>query len=219
MISNYFSNNLLGAYRTCKYSTYRNTSACEALGNMCVLNLYASSTSAVNIDACKAFNLIQNSGQTGQSLLYGQSMPWLFYLTNSGSNNNYYIQSGTNDPNNPYIILQFNNKCSSSYLAFYAAQYRLNGSLIKYDTIDVSKFQLCNYLSTSFSEASQVSPFSATNYQQSCSVSAGTLLEIGKNPIFYDVFLKYSTSTNLYPIPVAVQASGNFSNLKIYQIS
>ena len=216
LISNYLSKNLLGVYRTCRYSTYRNISACEALGNMCVLSLYVSSTSPTNIDACRAFNLIQNSGQLGQTstTLYGQSMPWLFYLTNSNGNNNYYLQSGTNDPSNPFIILQFNNKCSSSYLSFYAAQYRLNGSLIKYDAIDISKFQLCNFLSTSYSEASRLNPFSATNYQQSCSVPAGTLLEIGQNPIFYDVYLKYSPSSNLYPLPVAV--IGNYIVLKLH---
>jgi hypothetical protein len=217
LISSYLSNSLLGTYRTCKYSAYRNTTACEALGNMCVLSLYVSSSLASNIDACKAFTSIQNSGQSGSStILYGTSMPWLFYIGDYNTNNNNYLQSGTNDPSSPFIILQFSNKCSSSFLSFYATQYRLNGTLIKYEAIDISKFQLCNYLSTSFSEASQLSPFSATNYQQSCSVSAGTLLEIGQNPIFYDVFLKYSTSTNLYPVPVAIKADGNFKFLFLF---
>ena len=210
VISNYFSNNLLGTYRTCKYSNSRNSTACQALGNMCVLSMYITSSLTSNYDACKVFTIIQNSGSPF-NLLYGQSMPWLFYTNNFNGVRDDYVKSGTGDPNSPYIILQFDNKCASSYLSFYAAQYRLNGTLMKYESIDISRFQLCNYLSTSFSQVSQLSPFSATNYQQTCTVSAGSLLEIGRSPIFYDVFLKYSTSSNLYPLPINVRADGNLN--------
>lgn len=206
ILSSYLSENLLGVFRTCRSLTQRNSTACQTLGNMCALNIYVSDTDSAKIDACKAFISLQQSGTTTatNNVLFGQFMPWLFYLNTYGSFKRSYILTGTNDPSSQFIFLEFENKCTAKYLSFYAAQYRLNGSLISYDTIDISKFQLCNSLSSTFSEASQVNPFSATNYQQSCTVSGSSLYELGKNPIFYDVYLKYSTSSNLYPIPVIV---------------
>ena len=212
IVSNYYSANLLGVYRTCRTLSVRNSTACQALGNMCVLNVYASTTSSSNVDPCKAFNIIQNGGTTINSL-YGQFMPWLFYLTTYGPYHTYYTQSGTNDGSSQYIFLEFQNKCSAKNLAFYAAQYRLNGSLLSYDAIDISTLQLCNRYSTSFSEASQVNPFSATNYHQSCSIPASTLVDVGKSPIFYDMFLKFSASSNLYPLPAIINPDGRMNCL------
>jgi hypothetical protein len=222
IFSYYFSQNLKGNYRTCKTFNKRNSTACQSLGNLCVLNLYTY-ISSTNIDACRAFSSIpktaislSNNLISEENILYGVNMPWLYYSQNLGAYKSVYDSSGTNDPNNKYINLKFTNKCEPSYFSFYASEYRLNGSLIRYDAIDISRFQLCNFLTTSYFKASQVSPFSATNYIQSCTISTDSLMKIGSEPVFYDLYLKYSESSNVFPIPVVFtnykDSSGNEVN-------
>ena len=45
-------------------------------------------------------------------------------------------------------------------------------------------------------------PFSASYFTQSCSISVGSLLKYGSEPVFYDFYLKYSNATNLFPLPI-----------------
>jgi len=75
----------------------------------------------------------------------------------------------------------------------------LNGSLVSFDQIDISKLQLCNLLTNNFQ---QVSPFSATDFSQTCSISVNSLLNFGSNPLFYDFYIMYGNSSTLFPIPV-----------------
>lgn len=203
-LSVYYQNNLIGAFRTCRSTSRRNATGCQVLGNMCVLNLYnyLSSLSS-NIDPCKAFNNIPQAATSSsiQNQLYGTNMPWLQYPQAFGAYTTIYETSGIG--NGEYLTLTFDNKCVSSTLSFVAAEYSLNGKLNSFGAVDISKFQLCNFLSTSFAQASQVSPFSATNYQQTCTISAASLLTYSSNPLFYDLYLKYSNSS-LFPVPVKV---------------
>lgn len=96
------------------------------------------------------------------------------------------------------------NRCKSNVLGFYAARYTLNGTFIDFGPIDISQLQLCNFLTSSLSTVSQVSPFSATNYYQSCSIQVQSLINLGQSPIFYDLYLKYDNTANLLPIPLQV---------------
>lgn len=93
-------------------------------------------------------------------------------------------------------------------MSFYAAQYSLNGKLTNYGAIDVAQFQLCNYFAASYTSSSRISPFSATNFYQSCSIQVQTLLALGATPSFYDIYLKYDNTTDLLALPVVVSGSG-----------
>ncbi len=45
-------------------------------------------------------------------------------------------------------------------------------------------------------------PFTATNYNLSCTITAAELLRYGADPVFYDLYLKYDGSNSVLPIPV-----------------
>ena len=69
--SGYFSQNLLSTYRTCRLNSKRNVTACQALGNMCVLNMYR----VQGINVCGSFNRIPKS--TSKFLQY---FLYFFYI-------------------------------------------------------------------------------------------------------------------------------------------
>jgi hypothetical protein len=166
ILSCYYSDYLLSIYKQCQESTRRNVTACQTLANLCVLNLY--SYTSIKVDACRAFFQIQNNILTSSniqiSIAYGENMPWIRYTDLYATLIATYSSLGTYDTNGKYIRLSYTNKCQpSDSLYFVASQYLLNGTLLKFDKIDISKFQLCNYLSASYSKASQVSPFSGKN--------------------------------------------------------
>lgn len=51
---------------------------------------------------------------------------------------------------------------------------------------------------------SRMSVFSATNYYQSCSIQIQSLLNLGTDPTFFDVYLKYDNSSNVLPLPAVI---------------
>ena len=202
IVSLYYSSYLLATYRTCRTVSRRNVSACEALGNLCVLNLY-NNVQSNKVDACQAFNSIPktSSSSGGTNVVWGDNMPWLTYTETYGTFLSYYSSTGTSDTSAQYIYLKFDNKCQNSLLNFISAEYSLNGSLLRTGNFDVNRLQLCNILSVD-SETPQVSPFSATNFQQSCSINLKSLLNFGASPVFYDLFLQYASNSKMLPVPV-----------------
>ena len=223
----YLVDYLASIYVECSDSTRRNATACQALANLCVLNLYtswqaASSSSSTKVDACQAFFALQNSQSSSsssssnnqqasgnsaaqQQVLYGSDMPWLAYLDSLSNYYSAYLSGGgIGDSAYPYITLEFDNRCAPSKLSLLAAQYSLSGSLLSYDTLDMAKLQLCNYLTSSLAEAAALSPFAGVNYAQSCSVSVSALLAFAQpTTVFYDLFIKYGNAS-AYPLPVVV---------------
>ncbi|RNA07664.1 meckelin isoform X1 [Brachionus plicatilis] len=194
--SEFVSVNLISAFTQCRTSR-RNATACQVLANMCVLNIYTIFVQS-GFDACEAFFSLRGTNQ--ESIFWGQYIPWLVYPQSYASYFSNYENSGLGD--NRFLKLSFEDKCESSTFEFYANQYNLDGSFHSGSFVDISKFQLCNYLSPSYSLASKVSPFSATNYNQSCLLPVSTLLEFGKEPKFFELFLKFDNSSDLLPIPV-----------------
>jgi hypothetical protein len=189
----YFSQNLIPAFRTCARYSKRNVTSCQALANLCVLNLYNSYAPSLALtDACSAFNsLVKTSNGQTTNVIWGDNMPWLYYIQSNAAFMTSYASSGING-NGQFLGITFNSECSSDTLGFYAAKYTLGGKFVSFGPIDVSELQLCNKLRTGYGLASEVSPFSASNYQQSCSVSVASLLSYGSNAVFYDLYLKVS---------------------------
>ena len=194
VVSLYYSTYLRAVYRTCRTSSIRNTTACQTLGNLCVLNLYNKLGSG---DACTAFNAILQPATSGSTTVWGFDLPWLNYAeTYSIYQANYLSYINSNTP----IRLNFApNKCQPTGLAFYAAAYALNGTLLSYGQFNVTNMQLCNLLSSNYAQAS---PFSGSYFAQSCSISANALLNFQSSPVFYDFYLQYGNSTTLFPVPV-----------------
>lgn len=205
--STYLSNQLVGLYQTCRDTTRRNVTSCEALGNLCALKLYAFNLISNNIDACTLFentvNILLSSQSNAANQFWDANAPWLVYPVTFGTYKSAYDATGISTTGTAqYLNLKLDNRCKSSVLSFYAAKYNLQGDLLSFGPVDISEFQLCNFLTTSFALASDVSPFAATNYQQKCSITVGSLLKYGETPVFYDLYLKYSNSSKLFPVPV-----------------
>lgn len=213
----YSTQYLLAAYRTCRLLAKRNVTACQLLGNICVLNLYNYLSNSV--DACRAFDsiLATNGGSTTaiNAGIWSDNMPWLNYVESYNSYLLNYDSAGTNDASSRFIKLTFDNKCNTQVLGFYGAQYALSGELLRFGLVDITEFQLCNRI---LGSAARVSPFSATNFDQSCMVTAQALLDFGdRNSIFYDLYLKYSAGSNMLPVALKIlnfleRASGAFVN-------
>jgi meckelin len=199
----YFKENLISVDRTCLRPGKRNVTSCQSLGNMCVLNLYISLSNGAQLDPCRAFNRLPKSDNSNsQDLVWGDNMPWLTYSQTLSVYQTTYAGSGINSQNE-FLKISFENKCQSSSLKFYSATYALNGRLLSFLPVDLSEFQLCNYLSSDYKLKSQISPFSATNFNQKCSISVERLLEFGSDPKFYDLYIRYSSNgSNVIPIPV-----------------
>jgi hypothetical protein len=200
-LSWYYTTYLLSVYRACLpdcsvQPCRRNATACQTLGNMCVLNLY-NNYFPKGIEACAAFDSIDERN------LWATNMPWLKYGTTESLKvyQTTYLASASILPSG-LINLKFTEKCNSASMNFYAAEYSLKGALKSFEQFDVSKLQLCNFLKSSSYANPKINPFTATNYVQNCSISVRELLAYGASPVFYDVYLKYGTSSNLLPIPV-----------------
>ena len=185
----YYSTYLVSVYRTCRTNTKRNATACQALGNLCVLNMY---NTLKSVDACTAFNSVQKtSSSVSNGVDWGDLMPWLFYSSTYEALKSSYTSIGTSDSQAQYITLKFSgsNRCNASLFSFYAAIYALNGSLLSYGPINLGDLQLCNQLSQ-YENVATVSPFSTSSFYQSCNLSASSLLDYAQEPLFYDLYLK-----------------------------
>ena len=186
------------AYYQCRSATSRNETACQLLLNMCTLIYNIQASQSTTVDVCAAFRSIVNLGsQKGLPLLdFYQSFYLSSYLTSSESQ--------------VFLYLTYNNSiktCQSSALSFVAAKYSLNGKLISYSTLDLSELEICNLFGTGEARPSS-SSFIAINYKQSCTISVSQLMQLStKEPVFYDLYLRYQLSNGSYvllPVPTVV---------------
>ena len=200
ILSDYLKNNLIPAHTQCRKSNRRNATSCQQLANLCVLNQYTV-LGETSFDACRAYNSLKPTG-VQENIYWSDFIPWLVYPQSYSTYITNYDNYGLG--NNRYLKLSFDNKCKSTTFSFYANEYKLDGTFVKNSQIDISKFQLCNYLSNTFSLASKISPFSATNYLQSCNLTVASLLTFAEDPTFYDLFLKFGNTTELLAVPVKV---------------
>ena len=206
--SHLFEDLLLGTYLTCKLRSNRNMTSCQALANLCVLNLYSfvgEELIGVNVDACKAYNeLYLKEIETISSTQPKVELPWIEYSV--------YAESQTlGIYNGEYNVLGINGKklrlesldsCGQDRYQLYAAEYNLNGQLNKLGQFDVSTLQLCNRFLAA-QGGYKVNPFSTSEFDQSCQISVEKLLQVPT--VFYDLFLDYQgNKSDLFPLAVKV---------------
>jgi hypothetical protein len=165
--SSYLRQYLRVAYFTCglESNQNRNSTSCQILANMCALNLYNTQRGQTTLDACTAF---RNIKQINDQIVDKTSnnyidLPWIFYTEKLDFYNELYSTSGFNST---FINVKFDDGCKKTGLQFYAAQYSLDGDLIKFDKFDFGELNLCNLISTKI-DFSKESPFSLTDYSQS----------------------------------------------------
>uniref|UniRef100_UPI0037E7BDA2 meckelin n=1 Tax=Semicossyphus pulcher TaxID=241346 RepID=UPI0037E7BDA2 len=205
--SAWFVQNLFSSSAACL--VFSNLTACQALGNMCVMNMH--SFSGVSTDACGLFNTIFRSRaalSSTQDISYWRvSLPWLYYGDEPGL-------AGRVLQTDPVPIgFSFRGRNKNTDIKLRAAVYNVRGEFLRWEPVGGGNLQLCPDTATK-----QTAAFSfGTAYQQSCSLSVKQLLDSYPEPLFYDVFMELDGGDNnkLLPLPTLVynqQYNGRFIN-------
>ncbi|XP_038965736.1 meckelin isoform X1 [Rattus norvegicus] len=174
--------------------THSNLTSCQALGNMCVMNM--NSYDSTTFDACRLFHYVFEgaAGLTGVHSVpfWRQNLPWLFYGDQPGLASQ--VLSTTPLPTN------FSFK-GQNQLKFVAASYDIRGNFIRWQTVKGGVLQLCPDTERRLDAAYSF----GTTYQQNCEISLSKLLADFPSPVFYDIYLEYTDEVQhhyLWAIPV-----------------
>nr|XP_004656991.2 meckelin isoform X1 [Jaculus jaculus] len=190
--SEWFAKYLQATAAAC--SMYVNLTSCQALGNMCVMNM--NSYDSTTFDACRLFQYIFESSAALSSVhsipFWRQNLPWLFY----GDQPGLAPQVLTAVP----LPTNFSFK-GQSQLKLVAASYDIRGNFLKWQTLEGGVLQLCPDTETRLNAAYSF----GTTYQQNCELSVSKILSDFPSPIFYDIYLEYTDEEqhqNIWAIPV-----------------
>uniref|UniRef100_C9JRQ8 Transmembrane protein 67 n=1 Tax=Homo sapiens TaxID=9606 RepID=C9JRQ8_HUMAN len=187
---------------------YANLTSCQALGNMCVMNM--NSYDFATFDACGLFQFIfENTAglSTVHSIsFWRQNLPWLFYGDQLGLAPQ--VLSSTSLPTN----FSFKGENQNTKLKFVAASYDIRGNFLKWQTLEGGVLQLCPDTETRLNAAYSF----GTTYQQNCEIPISKILIDFPTPIFYDVYLEY-TDENQHQYILAVPVLNlNLQHNKIF---
>ena len=184
----FFSDNLIAAQSVCKQNS--NLTACQLLGNLCVLldyNRELADGRGSTTDACKEYIKIMDE-KTKQETVHkiedwAPTLPWLYYKI-SVKDALEVLQS--RDLTAKYVANQ--------ELTYVLAMYTLNGSFVGLKN-GTDMIQPCKDRPSKLAAASRF----ATNYQSSCLVTVQDLMSMPM--YFFDMYL-ITENGELYPIPV-----------------
>uniref|UniRef100_A0A3P8UGI6 Transmembrane protein 67 n=1 Tax=Cynoglossus semilaevis TaxID=244447 RepID=A0A3P8UGI6_CYNSE len=205
--SAWFVKNLYSSAAACL--VFSNLTACQALGNMCVLNMH--SFSGVSNDACGLFNAIFRSkaamSSTHDISYWRSNLPWLYYGDEPGL-------AGRVLQTDPVpVSFSFRGKNKNTDIKLLTAVYDVGGQFVRWEAIGRGNLQLCPDTAVKKSAALSF----GTAYKEGCDLSVADLLENHPTPLFYDVFMDLGGGENrkLLPLPTLVynqQYSGRFIN-------
>ncbi|XP_074509832.1 meckelin [Sebastes fasciatus] len=205
--SAWFIQNLYSSYAAC--FVFSNLTACQALGNMCVMNMH--SFRGVSTDACGLFNTIFRSRaalSSTQDISYWRvNLPWLYYGDEPG------LASRVLQTDPVPISFSFRGRNKNTDIKLLAAVYNVSGEFLRWEAVGGRNLQLCPETTTK-----QAAAFSfGTAYQESCDLSVEELLDTHPEPLFYDVFMDLGGGEDrkLLPLPTLVynqQYNGRFIN-------
>ncbi|XP_039733059.1 meckelin isoform X1 [Pteropus medius] len=176
---------------------YANLTSCQALGNMCVMNM--NSYDSTTFDACWLFQFVfENTAglRTVHSVpFWRQNLPWLFYGDQLGLAPQ--VLSTTPLPTN----FSFKGQNQNTKMKFVAASYDVKGNFLKWQTLEGGVLQLCPDTEIRLNAAYSF----GTTYQQNCEISISNILTNFPTPIFYDVYLEYNDENQhqyIWAVPV-----------------
>uniref|UniRef100_A0A7N6FE19 Transmembrane protein 67 n=1 Tax=Anabas testudineus TaxID=64144 RepID=A0A7N6FE19_ANATE len=188
------------------YSAYSNLTACQALGNMCVMNMH--SFSGLSTDACGLFNTIFRSraaaGSTQDISYWRANLPWLYYGEEPG------LASRVLQTSPVPIGFSFRgtNKVGNKLQAqLVAAVYNVRGEFLRWEKVGGGNLQVrCQMLRQIVLLLTKLNIFSLAQ-----------LLSAHPEPLFYDLFMDLGGEKNrkLLPLPTLVynqQYNGRFIN-------
>ncbi|XP_056619132.1 meckelin isoform X2 [Triplophysa dalaica] len=189
---------------------FSNRTACQALGNMCVMNMH--SFSSITNDACGLYNTIYRATSaqgSSQDISYWRSnLPWLYYGEQSG------LASRILQTEPLPVGFSFKGAQKNTNIELLAAVYSMRGDFLRWESVGGGNLQLCPD-----TPARQQSAFTfGTAYKQTCVLSVSELLIGYPEPVFYDVFLVIQSAQEtrrLLAVPllnVNQQFNGQFIN-------
>ncbi|XP_052000101.1 meckelin [Xyrauchen texanus] len=189
---------------------FSNRTACQALGNICVMNMHSSST--ITNDACGLYNTIYRAtaaqGSSQDITFWRSNLPWLYYGEQPG------LASQALQTEPLPVGFSFKGAQKNTNIALLAAAYSVRGEFLRWESIGGGNLQLCPDIPTR-----QQSAFTfGTAYKQSCLLSVSELLIGYPEPVFYDVFLviqKALEDKRLLAVPLLnfnQQYNGQFIN-------
>ncbi|XP_075405605.1 meckelin isoform X2 [Tenrec ecaudatus] len=195
LASEWFAKNLQSSAAACW--VYANLTSCQALGNMCVMNM--NSYDAATFDACRLFQLVfENTAglRTVHSVsFWRQNLPWLLYGDQPGLASQ--VLGSTPLPTN----FSFKGHGQNTKLNFVATSYDVSGNFLKWQTLEGGVLQLCPDTDVRLNAAYSF----GTTYQQNCEILLSKLLTDFPTPIFYDVYLAYTDENQqqrIWAVPV-----------------
>uniref|UniRef100_A0A8B9MMK9 Transmembrane protein 67 n=1 Tax=Accipiter nisus TaxID=211598 RepID=A0A8B9MMK9_9AVES len=195
LTSAWFLKNLQSSASACWL--YSNLTACQALGNMCVMNMNSLSSSST--DACGLFQYIYvNTARLGivhSIAFWRHNLPWQYYGDQPG------LASQVLEANHFPAIFSFKGTDKDVKLQFIAASFDAAGNFLKWQSVEGGILQLCPDTQTKLNAAYAF----GTTYQQSCKIPVLKILSDFANPIFYDLFLEYNGDNGqqyLWAVPV-----------------
>ncbi|XP_045437267.1 meckelin isoform X2 [Pipistrellus kuhlii] len=193
--SEWFARYLHSSAAACR--VYANLTACQALGNMCVMNM--NSYNYATFDACGLFQFVSESTpglRTVHSVsFWKQNLPWLFYGYQLGLAPQ--VLSTTPFPSN----FSFKGQNQNTQMKFVAASYDVRGNFLKWQTLKGGILQLCPDTETRLNAAYSF----GTTYQQDCVIPVSKILTDFPSPIFYDLYLEYTDENQhqyIWALPV-----------------
>ncbi|XP_068789138.1 meckelin isoform X2 [Struthio camelus] len=195
LISAWYLKNLQASASACWL--YSNLTACQALGNMCVMNMNSLSSSST--DACGLFQYIYaNTARLGivhSISFWRHNLPWLYYGDQPG------LASQVLEKTHFPTSFSFKGANKVIKLQFIAASFDAAGNFLKWQSLEGGVLQLCPDTQTKLNAAYMF----GTTYEQNCKISISKVLLDFANPIFYDVFLEYNDGEGqqyLWAVPV-----------------
>jgi meckelin len=161
--------------------------ACQALGNLCVMQHYDPLT-----DVCKLFNEIlgKRQGSNVDTAGWGETLPWLQYGADADT-----VRGGSG----PEMKLSFR-----STLEFMLAKYSLDGDFLGFEDMGTQPFY-CEMQPPRTADGGGKSRSTkwlkfGTGYSEQYSCDLSTLL--GTEQYFYDPYLLDTATGELFPVPV-----------------
>ncbi|XP_038146935.1 meckelin isoform X1 [Cyprinodon tularosa] len=205
--SAWFVENLYSSSAACL--AYSNLTACQALGNMCVMNMH--SFGGLSTDACGLFNTVYKSKaalSSVQDISYWRvNLPWLFYGDEPG------LASRVLQTDPVPTVFSFRGRNKNTEIQLLAAVYNVRGEFLRWEQVGGRNLMLCPEPTPK-----KASAFSfGTAYEESCDLSVADLLVSHPEPLFYDVYMDLGGGENrkLLPLPTLVQNqqyNGRFIN-------
>ncbi|XP_018618484.1 meckelin [Scleropages formosus] len=208
--SAWFSVNLHSSALSCLI--FSNLTACQALGNMCVMNMYSQSVAS---DACGLYNTIFRAtaplGSAHAISYWRSNLPWLYYGDQPG------LASRTLRTEALPTGFSFKGGNKNTDISFTAAVYNAKGDFLRWESVGKGNLQLCPDTDIRLDAAYTF----GTAYKQSCILSLSSIITDFPEPLFYDIFMDMSQSSSnngertLMPVPVQnlnLKLNGQFVN-------